>query len=232
MAGNRSDEYELVVRTLSHEWILVETLIERLLDKIPPGKAKRRYEEVLEAARRSRKHTGTGQPKPLVSEDRQIESGARSLIQRALHSARIAGTILVDVDENGARRARNNIFDAAYLDKVLADKATKSATPVVAPPVQARPVPSTISTLPPPSSSEKRFYPMLFDHRTIKRELKVQANPDTNVIVITIADVDDEHDLQICVSPPAADWFGDQLGMQAMILRGRQSRSKIFPPGS
>jgi hypothetical protein len=184
--------------------------------QIPPGPALRKYRDLYDAAAKRSKSTN---PKPPLAQERAIESGRRTLLRIALASGLSAGLLAERETEAGVRQIRRNTFDAAYIDALLAVQPQAEVAKkeeVVDVPVVETPV---VSSLP----------QLMFDHKNVKRDIEVQHNKSAGIVIVIIKDVVDDHDLVMNFSAPASDHLSDQLGMQAMFIRGgRENPEKIF----
>jgi hypothetical protein len=201
------------LKKLDHHWIDFEDFFEKHGANIPPGTALRKYQERYE---RTKSKTN---PKPPLPQDRAIDSGRRQLLNIALRSALSGGMIIERETPAGGREIRANVFSAEYIDAILAGKPHAEVAKkeeVVDVPVVETPV---VSNLP----------QLMFDHKNVKRDVEVQHNKPAGIVIVIIKDVVDDHDLVINFSAPASDWLSDQLGMQAMFIRGgRENPEKIF----
>lgn len=91
---------ERLVAAITWEWRDVEDLIEELIPTVAPGRALRKYQQIA----KPNKGTGT---RPPLTEDEQITSGARAIINNRLWSQQESGRVEVETnEETGARRVR------------------------------------------------------------------------------------------------------------------------------
>lgn len=217
MTAPRSPEYELLLKNLTHEWIDFEDFVAFHGPKIPPGTALRKYQErnAKSAARYK-----SDNPRPSFSEERAIESGRRTLLMIALRSGLGSGLIEDRLSPNGGREIRLNAFTAEYIDALLAKLGThvpeQKKEEKVEIPLSSTPV---VSALP----------QLMFDQKNVKRDIEVHHNKSAGTVVMIVKEVVDEHDLVMMFTTTASDWLSDQLGMQAMFIRGgRENPEKVF----
>lgn len=97
-AGRTDDLGQRVLDKVTWEWQRVEDLIRDLIPAVPPGKALRTYQNG------AKRHKGV---KPAKSEDEQIASGARQLLNARLGSHRDSGRITVET-RDGERWVKFN----------------------------------------------------------------------------------------------------------------------------
>jgi hypothetical protein len=231
MAIVRSDEYELILKKLTHEWVDADELVDGLIYHIPPGRALRQYQQ------RSKMSKGIR----FFSDDEKHRSGAKSLLRSALHTGKGSETIMHRVVD-GKLQVRLNKFNAAYIDELLQkvrsnDESKKQGLgsgqsfPIPPPPplemiVVSPPAP------PPGKNIVGRLFHRLFDHKNIKRDIEVRNSAQTGQVIMVIKEVVDDQDLTLYFSTTAADWLSDQLGFQALIVRGKENPIKALPPRS
>lgn len=84
------------------DWIDVEAIMEQLIPMVAPGKAKRRYQSRLKSARERNGQVHVESP---LSEDEQILSGARSIVNERILSNVSRGRFEL-LNEDGHRRLR------------------------------------------------------------------------------------------------------------------------------
>ncbi len=238
----RSEEYQLLIEHLTHEWVDFEDVISGLGDKIPPGKALRAYQEGHPDIFEKRvvdEDEGTFvyrmmDPPPLRSaaskgESAMISSGRRHLLNTAVHSAVGTGTVQmqrVPTGSKGKRMVRRNDFDADYISKIIAD--LKGDTTPQQPLVDKITSESDSSEL--EVVFDEPIYDLAFDHRSIKTIL-VLGKQKSGIVEVVIPSVSDTRDLKLFLVPRAADYLSDELAIQALVARrGEENPSKMVPP--
>lgn len=105
---------EKLEAVVSWEWQDVEDLMEKLIPMVPPGRAKRQYEQVNENYRRNNPDVAPVASKQLT-EDEQIVSGARTLVNARIGSMIESGKLEVEREGDRRRvrlRVRTELADA------------------------------------------------------------------------------------------------------------------------
>lgn len=90
---------ERLLAAVGWEWVDVESLMEQLIPTVAPGKALRKYQI------QAKNHKGTGN-RPQLTEDEQIASGARQIVNDRIGSQVDGGRIELERDDTGRRRIR------------------------------------------------------------------------------------------------------------------------------
>lgn len=211
----RSPEYDLIMSSLGHDWVDLEELYSSLINKVQPGKAKRHYMMVFEAARA--KASGKGPAKGPLPEFQQIHSGARILLRNAVYSATQAANI-VEKKVGDVTYVRRNTFTADEVDSILAQKVTED---IQLPDLGDDPYEPTNPHL-------VYLDEMMFDIRTVQSIVVRATSP--NQVTVVIGNVVDGQDLSLSLVSQAADWLSDQLGFQALAARkGKENSRKALP---
>jgi hypothetical protein len=205
---------------LTHEWVNFDTFMHEHGAKIPPGPALRKYRGTYEQGVNQRKPIHP--TKPALNDEQAIESGRRTLLRSALRSAVQAGLVVMRDLPDGNKEVRRNEFSAEYIDALLSRQKVAEPAPVPKPELLPVPVPTVTEIV-----SVQSLPQLMFDHKNIKRDIEVRHS--SSAVIVIIKDVIDDVDLTMLFSAPASDWFSDQLGMQAMFIRGgRENPEKIF----
>lgn len=84
------------------DWVEVESLMAQLIPTVAPGKALRMYQN------RAAHNKGTGN-RPQFTEDEQIESGARQIVNDRIGAQVDSGRLELQRDEEGKRRVRQRV---------------------------------------------------------------------------------------------------------------------------
>jgi hypothetical protein len=210
----RSPEYDLILEYLNFDWVTTDKMYADLYTKIMPGKAVRHYNDQYDRAAKNR--SGAAPVKGRLSQNEQISSGARSILRDALWSAVQAGTVeRKKVDD--VTYIRRNVFDAAQIETILRSHIQdllKSANQELA--ATSEPEPQPI-----------RLYDLAYDIRSIKH---LAVKSDNGTVIAMLDDVIDNQSLRLLFTPEAADFFADQLGIQALATRnGKKNNQKIIP---
>jgi len=212
--GIRSEEYDKVVDSVDFDWVKYEDVVANIALKVLPGKAVRHYQELYEKSA-AKNNSGLAPPKGMLPQSDQIRSGSRAIARQAVIST-LNGEMLEMRQIDGVKFVRRNRFTASEVDaivaKALADAVQTPPTSVLAP----------IPVRPP--------YALLFDHRTVKQGILVKNTEQAGQVVLVIKDILDDHDLVCHFTPVAADWVSDQLGLQAIQVRGSENPQKIVLP--
>lgn len=132
MAGRSDITSERLLEYLSWDWQDVEELRQRLIPTVAPGKALRTYQS---------RYKGKG-PSPLT-EDEQIISGARAIVNDRINTVASSGRIEYDNDRTRLRFTERRVVDKTGCC-----------------PTCYRPFPETATEKPQPSSSDRNVvYP-------------------------------------------------------------------------
>jgi hypothetical protein len=200
----RSEEFNLVLSLLTHQWMSADDVIMEAMKKMPPGKCIRRYDERISKLREKK---DVQNPRP-VSDERKKYYGARDILNAVIGSMKESGDILVD-KINGTRSLRLNRFNAADLDRLLA--AQSAASPSFPPPA------------PPPLDIVFQF-----DHNTVEEHFEIESTSQGVRIRVTKIL---PSALTLNLSRVAADWISDQIARASIDSRsvldqkGKETRS-------
>lgn len=211
----RSPEYELVIKYLGFEWVSRDTIYNDLTRKISPGKAIRAYEDSF--LRNTRNRTGSGILKGKLPEPDQIVSGAHHLIRRTLITAEKSKNIQKR-EVGDTTYYRLNEFTSEDVDAIVAQKVNEilETASVV---VDTQPTPTSFQPV--------NLFEMLFDIRSVQQ---IAVKTEGKLVSVEIPNFLADQPLRLSFNPEAADWFSDQLGIQALIVRkGKENLRKALP---